>query len=325
MRLCFFSDGIAEHTRRWTRYFALNGHTVDLVTWNAQVLSGYEPVQVHVVNKVFEGSHLAARAANFPWLLRQVRQVLKSVRPDLIHAHASETYTWLAMLSGFRPYVVTPWGSDLLIRARESRWNRTLTGAAFRKAQLVTCDAVHVKNEVIRLGVPADRVELIMFGTDTARFDASRLAAERRRRRQRFGDSLLVISARTLTPIHDVMTFVRAMPAILSALAQARFLIAGRGSERGSIEEAARRLGVLDKIDFLGHLDEEDMAAWLCASDVYVSTSLGDAGLAASTAEAMACELPATHGAPLSRFSRTESAPLPRQARLLEGGAAEHH
>ncbi len=30
----------------------------------------------------------------------------------------------------------------------------------------------------------------------------------------------------------------------------------------------------------------------LCSSDVYVSTSLSDAGIASSTAEAMSCELP---------------------------------
>jgi glycosyltransferase involved in cell wall biosynthesis len=42
----------------------------------------------------------------------------------------------------------------------------------------------------------------------------------------------------------------------------------------------------------VGQLPNEQLPEYLNAADLYVSTSLSDAGLAASTAEAMACGLP---------------------------------
>jgi glycosyltransferase involved in cell wall biosynthesis len=46
---------------------------------------------------------------------------------------------------------------------------------------------------------------------------------------------------------------------------------------------------------FTGMLDEKSLIEVLQSSDIYVSTSPLDAGLAASTAEAMACGLPVIH------------------------------
>jgi glycosyltransferase involved in cell wall biosynthesis len=51
-------------------------------------------------------------------------------------------------------------------------------------------------------------------------------------------------------------------------------------------------LNVLDFVKFAGRIGENDMPVYLASSDVYVSTSLSESGLAASTAEAMACGLP---------------------------------
>jgi glycosyltransferase involved in cell wall biosynthesis len=51
-------------------------------------------------------------------------------------------------------------------------------------------------------------------------------------------------------------------------------------------------LGISDSVKFVGFIPNEKLPEYLASADVYVSTSLSDAGLAASTAEAMACGLP---------------------------------
>ena len=42
----------------------------------------------------------------------------------------------------------------------------------------------------------------------------------------------------------------------------------------------------------MGKIENDEIPSFLSISDIYVSTSLSDGGLASSTAEAMACELP---------------------------------
>jgi glycosyltransferase involved in cell wall biosynthesis len=45
-------------------------------------------------------------------------------------------------------------------------------------------------------------------------------------------------------------------------------------------------------VRFVGWISNDELPRYLASSDIYVSTSLSDAGLSASTAEAMACGLP---------------------------------
>lgn len=292
MNICFFSDACAEHTRRWAKYFALKGHHVDLITWNSIILDNYEPVRVHVVHKFLSSSNIFSRILNLPHLIAEIRKIIREIRPDVLHAHSAGAYAWMAMLAGFHPYVVTPWGTDILVDAKNSRWNRLLTSIALRRADLITCDARHMKNEIVCLRVNPDKIQLVMFGVDLNRFVVSPDAGIELKKRFGLNDSPIVLSTRTLNPIHDVATFIRSIAQIREAVPKAQFIVATDGSERKKLEDMADALGVTEAVRFPGYLEEDEMVRWLCLADVYVSTSLTDAGLAGSTAEAMACGLP---------------------------------
>lgn len=79
---------------------------------------------------------------------------------------------------------------------------------------------------------------------------------------------------------------------MLSNIPDAKFIIAGDGEQRDYLENLAMSLGVSDSIKFTGRIPNDELPRYIASSEIYVSTSLSDAGLAASTAEAMACELP---------------------------------
>jgi L-malate glycosyltransferase len=292
MNICFFSDALAEHTRRWAKYFALKGHHVDLITWNSSTLDNYQPVRVHVVNKTFASNNILSRILNLPHLIVKIRKIIREIKPDVIHAHSAGAYAWMALFAGFHPYIVTPWGTDILVDAKKSRWNRLLTSFALRRAELITCDAQHMKNEMVCLGVNPGRIQIVMFGVDLNRFVTYPDAVIELKKRFGLNDSPIVLSTRTLTPIHDVTTFVRSIPLIKAAVPSAQFIVATDGSERKKLEDMTDALGVAGAVQFPGYLGEDEMVRWLHLADVYVSTSLTDAGLSASTAEAMACGLP---------------------------------
>src|SRR5450755_4203846 len=89
MRICFLSDGKAEHTRRWTTFFARAGHVVHLVTWNASLLDGYAPVVVHLLKKPFAGAGPVIRALNGIALVRATKRVIAAHNIQVLHAHSS--------------------------------------------------------------------------------------------------------------------------------------------------------------------------------------------------------------------------------------------
>jgi glycosyltransferase involved in cell wall biosynthesis len=69
-------------------------------------------------------------------------------------------------------------------------------------------------------------------------------------------------------------------------------MILGKGSQEKYLIELSQTLGVSENIYFGGMVSNDELSEYLRLADVYVSTSLSDAGIAASTAEAMAVGLP---------------------------------
>ncbi len=290
MRLLYLGDAAAEHLRRWSRHFAARGDEVHVVTWNPNVLDGFEPVTVHLIRKPNLPGPLG-RAASLLALLPRLRRIVSETRTELVHAHTAEAYAWMARMCGHRPYMVTPWGTDILVSVRESPVTRMLTRGALIHADLVHCDGENTRDALQELGVAADRIAIATFGVDVRRFVA---AQDRSAVRASLGiqGGPVVVSTRTLNPIHDVHTVIRAAQKVLPHFPQATFLIVGGGSQATELAALASELGVAEHVRFVGRVEEDQMIACLQAADLYVSTSLSESGLAASTAEAMACELP---------------------------------
>jgi glycosyltransferase involved in cell wall biosynthesis len=241
MRIFILSDTAAPHTRRWALWFAYHGHEVHVVSFNAKGLPGYEPAIVHAIWKSRFGNTLIERGFKTPLILFRLRALFKRYPPDIVHAHSAGGYAWTTMASGFRPYVVTPWGTDLLVDVERSRVNRCLTMLALRRAALVTTDGFHFMKILKHFGVPEKDILVHQFGTNTHHFCPG--PDEGERQSLGVGDAPIVISTRTLNPVHDVETFVRALPLIHASLPTVRFVIVGDGTDRKRLENLAVELG----------------------------------------------------------------------------------
>ncbi|MDA9586543.1 glycosyltransferase family 4 protein, partial [Amylibacter sp.] len=97
---------------------------------------------------------------------------------------------------------------------------------------------------------------------------------------------------RTLNPIHDVFLTLKSIPIVLERNNNVKFIIASDGIERHKMEDYVSKHSLSPYVVFPGYMTMAEMVAFLSASDIYVSSSKADAGLAASTAEAMSVGLP---------------------------------
>lgn len=70
------------------------------------------------------------------------------------------------------------------------------------------------------------------------------------------------------------------------------FFLPGGGSQLESVKQNANSSFFKEQVIFLGRIPNDDLPSYIATSDVYVSVSLSDSGIAASTAEAMACGTP---------------------------------
>ncbi len=277
LKICYLANAQSIHTQRWARHFAGQGNQVSVVSFEPGSIEG---VEVFALSKILPFHRL-----NILWNLGKVRRMVWQIRPDVLHAHYVTSYGFAGALTGRHPYVVTAWGTDVLIMPEVSRMYRQMVRFTLRRADLVTSMADHMTQLLLHRGyVTAEQVVTLPFGVDTNHFNLDSRSKPHGER------PLKVVSTRRLDAGMDVDTLVRAIPLVMASIIDKpiRFIFAGDGPRRREIEGVARNLKVVDVIEFRGEVSHQDMPVLLGQADVFVSTSPSD-GNNISLNEAMAC------------------------------------
>ena len=291
MKICYIADTASIHTRKWVKFFAERNHETHLISYKFWADAKVDNVSLYVLRAICPQMAKLSFAPNLVSNLIQLRGLLKRIKPDILHAHYVTDSGLLAALSGFHPFVMTAWGSDVLVLPQEFRRWRWIVKYVVKRADLLTCDAEHMKKKLIELGAYHQKIRIVNFGVDVAEFDPD-INGEKIREKLGLASSPVVISLRSLEPVYDIESLISSISLVSKKIPEAKFIIAGRGSQEFMLKELSKSLGILENTKFVGLIPYEELPQYLRAAEIYVSTSLSDAGLAASTAEAMACKLP---------------------------------
>ena len=204
---------------------------------------------------------------------------------DLIHAHWVIPAGLIALVAGRicrKPVVVTAHGSDLLVVLGRSGLIGKLVKYVLGHADGVTSVADHLTGLIAEMGIAREKVLTFPMSVPTESF------APEGRTQAGWEGKAIIFSNRSLYPLYNVETLVRATPAILEKTPNAQIVIAGEGPEREKLASLASGLGVGDRVEFIGMIPHERMPEYLRGASVYVSTALSD-GASVSLLEAMAC------------------------------------
>jgi len=293
LTICFFGDADTIHTVKWVSYFAAKGHKVHLISYSSFKENDARGVKLHIIKRKFSIKLWPINTLlNMPFALLEAKKIIREIKPDIIHAHYLTSYGTLALLSGFHPFVLTAWGTDILVNAKRNFVERIIAKTVFNKADLITCDAEHMKKAMIGLGADASKIKIINFGVDTKRFSPG-VKDNKVKKYLGVSGGKTIISLRSLEPLYDIESLIKAASIVLKESPKTKFVIVGNGSRENDLKIMARESGISDSVRFTGRINNNELPKYLRVADVYVSTSLSDAGIAASTAEAMACGMPA--------------------------------
>lgn len=181
------------------------------------------------------------------------------------------------------PVAITGRGSDLNILPRYRLPRRMIAWAAARAQGLSTVSAA-LRERLVELGVPRARVTVLRNGVDLALFRQ----LDRDACRARLGlAGPVFLSVGNLVPIKGHETTLAA----LARLPGITLLVAGDGPERGSLTARAKKLGVADRVRFLGAVPHESLPELYSAADALVLASRHE-GWPNVLLEAMACGTP---------------------------------
>ncbi len=213
---------------------------------------------------------------------------IRSIRPDLLNVMFLTDYGLFAALSGVRPLVIVPWGSDVLRHPYQKRFWKLAGRFALRHSDLVLCNSQTMKRELVNtFDLPEERIhDVIWNGVDLDFFSPGKPGAFRRR--MGLEDKTVFFSNRVLKPIYRVDRILAMFARIRQQVPDAVLLIGGDGPERTRLEHLSAELGVASAVTFLGFVSREHLREYLRLADLFISVPESDSA-ATSVLEAMAC------------------------------------
>lgn len=283
MKVCFLAGADSIHSKIWIEYLANKGYEIHWISLTPNIFGDIKNVKLYILKK-FSGKMLDILLNVY-----SIRRLIKKINPDILHVHYAGVNGVLGALSGFHPFMLTAWGSDILIAGKSIK--RCLIKFALKRADLITCNGELLKDEMIRMGIIPQKIRFVYWGIDIKKFVPKPKDTELRAALGIF-ESPMIISLRNLEPLYSIETLIQAVPLVLKDFSGAKFLIAGKGSKEADLKKLAESLGISNNIIFAGWIPQDELPKYLTSADISVSTSLSDGGLSQGTGQAMACELP---------------------------------
>lgn len=187
-----------------------------------------------------------------------------------------------------KPLVLTIRGSDLNLL--KGSLLRRLAAFILNHATLVTTVSERLREKVLALGVPPEKVLMIPNGIDSQRFSPKPQQEARLHLGLPVGRLLLLWIGR-LVPIKGIRFLIEAMPDVLRSHPETMLVLVGTGEQEEWVQHSVRRLGLTDTVWRAGKVPSDQIPLWLNAADILVLPSLNE-GRPNVVLEAMACELP---------------------------------
>ncbi|WP_437301808.1 glycosyltransferase family 4 protein [Sorangium sp. So ce388] len=168
------------------------------------------------------------------------------------------------------PAVIKCHGSDIDVIPRDRRLRRPLSWGLTRAARVVAVSR-KLADGVEALGVPRDRIDVVMNGVDAKLFQP-RDRAQARAELGRSPRSKLFVFVGHLNRDKGVLDLVQAFERLARVHPDIELTLVGSGAEEQACRAAAARLG--GRLTVTGYLPHDQVSLWLGACDALVLPSL---------------------------------------------------
>jgi L-malate glycosyltransferase len=285
MKILLLSDSDSEHTEKWALGLADKGISVGLYSFNK---AGY-PWYIHKNITLLSGPGKSISAeknitkASYLSHIGSLKKAVKEFNPDILHAHYATSYGLVGALSGFHPYVISSWGTDVMKFPQKNFIAKSILKYNFKKADLL-CATSNTIKEYIHLVVNKP-VAVIPFGVDVNKFSPRKTSSL-------FAENNFVIgSIKPLEVLYNNDVLVKSFASLSKKYDHLRLLIVGDGSQKSLLKQLSADLNIEDKVIFTGRVPFEKVSDYFNMIDVLANLSEYES-FGVSVIEAMACEKP---------------------------------
>lgn len=286
MRILLLSDTYSEHTEKWAFGLASKGIEVGLFSFNKASYKWYENKKN--ITLLFEPGHsinASSRSTklNYFSYLRTLKEAIRNYKPDVLHAHYASSYGLIGALSGFHPYIISSWGTDVMRFPQKNGINKRLLKYNFKKADVLCATSNTIKFYIHH--VIDKPVEVIPFGVDLNDFKPKKVKSV-------FNETDFVIgSIKPLEKVYNIDILIKAFATLAPKFSDLKLFIIGEGTQEHELKELCVKLGIEKRVVFTGRINFAEISNYFNMLSVLVNISDYES-FGVSVIEAMACERP---------------------------------
>jgi glycosyltransferase involved in cell wall biosynthesis len=212
---------------------------------------------------------------------------LRKLAPDLVHVHLPNPAGVLAVLaSGYKGKILATWHSDVVRQRRLAKIFAPIQRRFLKNCASIVVTSPNYLESSPELTEFKDRCRVIPYGIELNQFKHANLETVEAIRNKIGGRIILAVGR---------LVYYKGFEYLIRAMRQtnATLVIIGDGPLRRELENDAQRIGVAERVVFLGELQPPDIIPYYHACDVFVLPSVARSeAFGIVQLEAMACGKP---------------------------------
>lgn len=269
MKICYIANAASMHTEKWVKHFVDLGHEVHVISHKEAQIDG---AYVHHINYSLK---------NFLTKKNEVHKMIKSINPDILHAHQANTCGLYAVtMKGYKS-VVSAWGSDILLAPEQSFLMKKIVKYVIKKAEFITSDAHFMSKKIVELGGDENKIYTFPMGIEDNLLNFKREIEINSK-------AINIISNRRLEKIYNIDIIIEGFARALKYNNNLFLTIAADGVEGDNLKKIVKDLKVENNIKFTGRYNSKDIGKMLFKNDVFISIPYSDS-TSVSLLESLCC------------------------------------
>lgn len=174
------------------------------------------------------------------------------------------------------PFLVYGRGVDVLI-PQKNKISKFLLRFNLKNAAKVLANSSFTKNEIVKLGVPEERVIVIHPGIDLEKFNENRVnkkEVEKIKKALNLEGRKVILYVGRLAKIKGVDLIIRALPEIKKEVPDIAFVIVGKGEDEENLKKITKELNLEKEVIFAGSVENsEKTLPYYFLADLYAGPS----------------------------------------------------
>jgi PEP-CTERM/exosortase A-associated glycosyltransferase len=215
-------------------------------------------------------------------LERMLRQIVQEVKPDILHAHSPGLNGVAALRTGARfklpvVYEVRAFWEDAAVDHGTSkewgvryRLTRALETFVLRRAAAVTTICAGLRKDIIRRGIPEEKVTVIPNAVDVNRFSIGGRPDPSIQKRLGLEGRLVLGFIGSFYAYEGLSLLLRAMPGIVEKVPEVCLLLVGGGPEELRLKEMVTSAGLQERVIMTGRIRHDEIHNYYKLIDIFV-------------------------------------------------------